>query len=96
MIAFGESPEMTEEEKLIRMCEIVQGKAQGSYSYQVERDEWSSDAVGINLCKVSDCGTRMVTSCHYSKANLLFDFITRKWEHNDELGRDLQHNGNIR
>ena len=95
MIGFGHSNEMSEEEKLIRMYILVHGKTGRIYDVKTYTGDDCYTPIGVNLTKVSDCGTRDIICSTYTREELLFDYITKDWEHRDELGRSLQHDGDI-
>lgn len=72
---------MTEEEKLLHMCEVVHGKIEGGrceYEVTYDIDSFHFGPIGVNLVKGDD------NCAHYSKIDLLFDYITRDWVTNEE------------
>ena len=69
---------MDEGDKLLKIYQEVHGDISRNYSITPAYDE-EEDNMVLLLTTVSDCGTRDITVSVYTKADLLFDYITKEW-----------------
>jgi len=70
---------MSEEQKLLRMYKEVHGEESGRcYTEIAYADEYPHEAIGVNLMKDGNL------VAFYSKTDLLFDYVTKDWESEDE------------
>ena len=64
-----------DEQKLLKMYEMVNGEASGRFKYVVVYHENGYDPIGIDLIKDSNnnCGGSSVEE-------IMFDYLTREWD----------------
>ena len=79
MIGFGESNLLDEEERLICMYNELYGKPSGEYDAVVEEENGYDTPLCVVITKLADCGTHSYEVSRYTKADLIFDYITKDW-----------------